>query len=262
MSRADAVHRGGSEVIVFGRRAVLEAIAEPRVEVGEIRVARGCPALFRGELAAACRRHGRPAPETADAAAVRALSGEPRHDQGVAARIRLSLVSDAEAFVAGLTGQAAKRPARMLALDGVTNPQNIGMIVRSAVASGVGGMLWPRVGCPWISGLIIKASAATIYRCSVAACHTLPEGLWALKRAGFTLCGLAANGATSLFDFVPPHRSAFILGGETGGISGEVNDLLDERLSIPMANGVESLNVAVAAGLVCFHVMRDAVRLR
>lgn len=256
MSRADAIHRGRAEVTVFGRRAVLEAIAEPSVEVLEVRVSREAPAPFRKDLAAACRERECPAPAMVEPAKLHEFSGEPRHDQGVAARVRLRAVIEIDTFIEGLTGPAAARPARVLALDGVTNPQNIGMIVRSALAAGMSAILWPLVGCPWINGLIIKASAGTIYRCPVVRCPTLAEGLWQLQSAGFTLAGLSADADQSLFDYPPPHRAAFILGGETQGLSPEVNDLLDAQLSIPMANYVESLNVAVAASLVCFHAAR------
>lgn len=256
MSRADAAGRGHAEVVVFGRRAVLEALAERAVEVLEVRAAKDAPAPFRKELGAACRERGAPSPELTDARGVSALSGEPRHDQGVAARVRLTRVMEVDAFAQSLTGANAKNPARVIALDGVTNPQNVGMIIRSAAAAGMSAILWPLVGSPWVNGLIVKSSASTIFRFPIVRCHTLSEGLWELKRAGFTLYGLAADGATSLFDCRPAHRGAFIMGGETEGLSRETLDLLDERVSIPMAAGVESLNVAVAAGLVCFHAAR------
>ncbi|HBS28835.1 MAG TPA: hypothetical protein DEB06_05165 [Phycisphaerales bacterium] len=126
------------------------------------------------------------------------------------------------------------------------------MVIRSAAAAGVSAMLWPRAGMPWVNGLVIKASAATVYRLPIVRCHTLPEGLFSLKRAGFTLFGLVAGAGESLFDAAPPHRACFVIGGEVSGISNEVLDLLDRRVSIPMAPGVESLNAAVAAAFVCY----------
>jgi 23S rRNA (guanosine2251-2'-O)-methyltransferase len=170
----------------------------------------------------------------------------------VVARIRLMNVTEVDAFTEGLTGAGAARPARVIALDGVTNPQNIGMIVRSAAAAGMDAILWPGAGSPWVSGLIIKASAATVYRFPIVRCHTLAEGLYELKAAGFTLFGLASGVGGNLFDLDAPHRAAFVVGSETEGLSPEIDGLMDERLSIPMAPGVESLNVAAAATLVCF----------
>jgi 23S rRNA (guanosine2251-2'-O)-methyltransferase len=81
----------------------------------------------------------------------------------------------------------------------------------------------------------------------------LTVGLATLQAAGFSCVGLEAGAAQSLFETKPTHRAAYVLGGETMGLSEDVRSLLDDRVSIPMAGPLESLNVAVAAGLVCFH---------
>ena len=243
--------RGQTHITVYGRRAVLEALAAKTVETIAVTVAQETPAPFRKELAGACRARG-VEPTVANFAEVGRLSGDARNDQGVVARIRLMNVTEVDAFVQGLTGAAAARPVRIIALDAVTNPQNIGMIVRSAAAAGIDAILWPGAGSPWVSGLIIKASAATVYGFAIIRCHTLAEGLYELKAAGFTLFGLASEAGANLFELRPPHRAAFVVGSETEGLSPEIDALMDERLSIPMAPGIESLNVAAAATLVCF----------
>lgn len=247
--------RGDSEIVIFGRRAVLEALVAPQVEVLEVRVARGVPVDFRGELTAACRRAEIPL-DLRGFDEVAELSRAGRHDQGVAARIRLLAVSEVESFLDGLKGPRARRPVRVLALDGVTNSQNVGMIVRSLVASECDALLWPCAGSPWVDGLVVKASAATVYRCPIVRCETLAEGLVALQAAGFQCLGLAREAEVNLFDWQPPHRVACVVGGETTGIGPAVGPLLDGWLRIPMARGVESLNVAVAAALVCFQAFR------
>jgi 23S rRNA (guanosine2251-2'-O)-methyltransferase len=248
--------KGDTEVVVYGRRSVLEALAAPRVEVSEVRVARSLPGPYSSELAQSCRRQGVEL-QSATYAEVRALSGEPRHDQGVVARVRLLGITSIEAYVASLTGPAARHPAQLLALDGITNPQNIGMIVRSVLASQIGAMLWPLSGSPWINGLIVKASASSIFRCPIIRCDTLAEGLYALKAAGFEIVGLARDSEEELFSFRPPHRSAYVVGSETVGVSAEIAALTDRWLSIAIHDEVESLNVAVAASLVCFHGRRS-----
>ncbi len=253
--------RGLTTITIFGRRAVLEALASETVEPESVAVAREVTGPFRKELAAACRTRGVEVRES-DFAEVGRLSGDQRHDQGVVARIRLMNVSEVDAFVESLTGRAASRPARVIALDGVTNPQNIGMILRSAAGAGFDAVLWPAAGSPWISGLIIKSSAAAAFRFPILRCATLAEGLCELAAAGFRIVGLVAEshdsgpGAADLFGFVPPHRAVFALGNEAAGLAPQTLALLDNRLTIPMRGGVESLNVAVAAGLVCFHAMR------
>lgn len=244
--------RGGSSLVVFGRRAVLEALEEPSVSVECVLIAREAAASIRKEIAAAARHRG----VDPEAVAWRELSeftGQPRHDQGVSAEVRLGNITTVEALTQGATGAAAGVPIRLLALDHVTNPQNVGMIVRSAVALGMSGLVWPTVGVPWINGLVVKSAAATIYRCPIVRVDgALEEALWALQARGFQVVGLAADADERLDEHVLPHRAVYVLGAEATGMTDAVAGTVDRTIRIPMAGGVESLNVAVAAALVCY----------
>jgi 23S rRNA (guanosine2251-2'-O)-methyltransferase len=251
--------RGDPNLTICGRRSVLEALASDLVEVERVMVSRTTPKPFRKELAAACRARGL-SPDEADARAVSDASRDPRHDQGVVARIRLVAVTDAQALVDTLKGARAKRPTRLLALENVTNPQNVGMIVRSVVAGALDGVLWPTGGAPWVSGLVVKASAGTLYRCPIVRCDSLEEGLWTLGRGGFEVVGLRAGDAEDLWTHAPAHRAVYTLGSETTGISEPIAALVDRWIAIPMPGPAESLNVAVTAGVVCMALARDAVQ--
>ncbi len=246
--------RGHRELIVFGRRAVLEALAQrpDDLAVVEVSVAKSTATSFRVDLERVCRERG-VALRSVTIGEVNALSEAPRHDQGVVARVALARVIEVETFVEQHTGRRARKPLRLLALDGVTNAQNVGMVVRTVVACGLDGMLWPRAGIPWIQGLVVKASASAVYRCNVLRCETLVEGLHALQGAGFEVLGLAHPGQARLFDHAPAHRSIFVAGSETEGLSESVRELCDATLEVPLVGPVESLNVAVAASLACFH---------
>jgi len=180
-------------------------------------------------------------------------TGAPRHDQGIAAKVRLLRVIEVEAFIDSTKGKHAREPSRILALDGVTNSQNVGMVVRSVVGAGLSGMLWPLVGQPWINGLVVRAAAGSIFECPIIRCDSLVAGLGQLQSAGFHCLALEAGAPRSLFSTTPSHREVFVLGSESSGLSEAVGNLIDERVAIPMAGSLESLNVAVAAGLVCFH---------
>lgn len=253
--------RGKTELTVYGRRAVLEALESPTVEVLRLAAVRQVPPAFREELLAACRQRGIE-PEAATPHEVGRLSGDPRNDQGIVARVQLLGVREAaELCAAGGTG-GPSGPVRLMALDNVTNPQNVGMIVRSVVASGLSGMLWPLAGSPWVNGLIVKSSASSIYRCPIFTTPALAAGLEELKRAGFRVCGLVAGAHAELFSHRPGPRAVYVVGSETEGISREIDSLIDERLSIPMEGGVESLNVAVAASLVCYQARAGAAQTR
>jgi len=243
-------HRGTPEITVYGRRAVMEALGAPSVSVTELRVAKETPAEFRKELRAI-------APDELEIAAVplaevNRLSRDKRNDQGVAARIRLGNIVDLEDVFALGKGRSARTPTRVLALDGLTNPQNIGMTVRSASAAGFDAVLWPTEGVPWINGLIIKSSASTIYGIPIAPCRSLEGSLPEFQSRGFSVCALDMSGSTSVFAYDPPHRCVAVVGSETAGIADSTRALADDLLSIPISERVESLNAAVAAGILCF----------
>jgi 23S rRNA (guanosine2251-2'-O)-methyltransferase len=237
---------------VFGRHPVWDAIRSQGVEVREVK-------LLKGRLTAdqrALRHEAVSAGIACEEISREALSrytGAPRHDQGIAARVRLMGVIEVDVFVEASKGRAARNPSRILALDGVTNSQNVGMVVRSVVGAGLDGILWPMMGQPWVNGLVVRAAAGSIFECPIIRCESLTTGLAALQAAGFSCIGLDAGAEHSLFSTSPPHRAVFVLGSEATGLSPDVRGLLDEHVSIPMAGALESLNVAVAAGLVCFH---------
>ncbi len=246
------LRRGTSEIIVFGRHPVEAALRSDGARVAGVQSVRARAAAERDALRRLCLERDVPYEEISRSA-MDAVTGAPRHDQGIAARVRLQRVMELDALLASTKGRAARQPMRVLALDGVTNSQNVGMIVRSLVAAGFDGLLWPMKGQPWVNGLVVRAAAGAIFECPIVLCDDLAAGLSLLQGAGFASFGLDAGAGRSLFALVPPHRAVFVLGSESQGLSPEVAAMLDERLSIPMAGRVESLNVAVAAGLVCYH---------
>jgi 23S rRNA (guanosine2251-2'-O)-methyltransferase len=102
--------------------------------------------------------------------------------------------------------------------------------------------------------LVIKASAGTVFRAPIIHCDELDHALPQLKRAGFGVAMLEAGATQSLFDYQPFAPTVFVFGSESDGVSQGTRELTDTRVSIPMQNGVESLNVAVTAALVAFHL--------
>ncbi len=251
MTRRDA-HRGEPEIVVFGRHSVAEALRSEGAQVLRLAIARGHSAADRK----AFRRHAHEFEVPLDEISrgeMNRLTGAARHDQGIAARVRLLRVMELDAYLASRSGAAARRPARVVGLDGVTNSQNVGMVVRSVVGAGLDGLLWPLVGQPWVNGLVVRAAAGAIFECPILRCDSIELALAALHAAGFTSYGLDAGAETSLFSAAPPHRAVFILGAETMGLSEGVRGQLDRLVGIPMGGRLESLNVAVAAGLVAFH---------
>lgn len=174
------------------------------------------------------------------------LSKNKKQDQGVALDIRCPSFMSIEQFLSAPIDSAT----RVLALDGVTNPQNVGMIIRSAVASGIGGILYPRKGVASLGPLVIKASAGTLFKAPIISCETLAPALRQCLENGLDIVALDGAAPDSLFGDRPSRAAVYVLGGETHGVSDATRSLATRSLSIPMAGGVESLNVAVTAALI------------
>ena len=138
-------------ITVYGRKPVLEALDDEGLRVDKVVLAEG----LRGEpvraiLAAALAR-GVPV-RRASAHRVKVLAGNGRHDQGVLADVVAPRMAPVEEFLAG---RHAAAPGAVLVLDAVTNPANVGMLLRTATAAGLDGVLLPRRGVPAIDPLVV-----------------------------------------------------------------------------------------------------------
>jgi 23S rRNA (guanosine2251-2'-O)-methyltransferase len=235
---------------VYGRKPVLEALNDPDLRVDKVILAD----TVRGEGAADIQRAARAAGvpvQRASAHRVKVLAGNGKQDQGVLADVVAPRMRPLSAVLS-----AAPLPARVLVLDGITTSANVGMILRTATAAGFGGIVVPRRGVAALDPLVVKASAGVAFRAPVLRCATAAEAAGMLSHAGYRLYGLGASGGEPLFEAKLPDRAAFVLGGETAGISAEVAALLTGLLSIPMPGDVESLNVSAAAAVLCFELVR------
>ena len=138
---------------------------------------------------------------------------------------------------------------KLIALDGIQNPQNLGMIIRSCAAGFVDGIILPKRSSSKISPLVMKSSAGTLFKLPIYYCNSLEDVLDSLDADIYTL---SSHAKESIYDIAPAQRSVFVLGNESEGVSKDVNSLCTKSISIPMQRGVESLNVAVTASLIAF----------
>ncbi len=241
---------------VYGRNAVFEALSDASVICQRLHWATSNKnsAATQRILDAAAKRDV-PVRDHTRATLAR-ISKNGKQDQGVALDIHCPSFGTLEA----LAEEIPKKSLRLLALDGITNPQNLGMIIRAAVAGGIDGILYPRRGIAALGPLVIKSSAGTLFRAPLIQCDRLCPALEQLQGLGLAVASLEGDGDTSVFDYVAERGVVYVLGGETEGVSKEVSCLADVRLTIPMARGVESLNVAVAAALVAYqgYLSRDS----
>jgi len=237
-------------VTVYGRKPVMEALADGALVVDKVVLADNAHGPAVREILDTAAGRGVPV-RRASAHRVKVLAGNGRHDQGVLADVVAPRMRPLKAFLSQVPARAS-----VLVLDQITNPANVGMILRTATAAGLDGVVLPRRGVPGVDPLVVKASAGVAFHAPVLRCATAAEACDALGAAGFMLLGLAADAGTSVFTAPLPDRCAFVLGNETSGVSDAVRAAVSRWLSIPMAGGVESLNVASAAAVLCFELVR------
>ncbi len=240
-------------VTVYGRKPVLEALCDPGLTVDKVVIADPARGSSVDQIVDAATARGVPV-QYASAHRVKVLAGNGRHDQGVLADVVAPRMRTVDAALSAGLGTG---PAGLLVLDRLTNPANVGMILRTATAAGLDGVVLPRRGVPAIDPLVVKASAGVAFHASVLRAATAQQACHRLAEAGFAVLGLAGTAPTSLFGPAAPRRVAYVLGNETSGLSAEVRTELTGWVSIPMTGRVESLNVASAAAVVCFEWVRQ-----
>jgi 23S rRNA (guanosine2251-2'-O)-methyltransferase len=256
-ARRDGDRQGRSPkdtfITIYGRMPVLEVLQDDSLQVDKLIVADNAHGDNLDRILALARRRGVPV-RTAPPHRVKMLAGNGKQDQGILADV----VAPRMRTIGEFTERVPRGRCHVLVLDGVNNPQNVGMIIRTATAAGLAGVVLPRAGSPDIDPLVIKASAGVAFRAPVIRSRTGAEAAQELSRAGFRVYGLSGAARTSLYAEPVPDRAAFVLGNETGGVAEQTADWVEAWLSIPMAGGVESLNVATAAAVVCFDLVRRA----
>jgi 23S rRNA (guanosine2251-2'-O)-methyltransferase len=236
-------------LVVYGANAVLELLRSG-APVTQVHLA---ASARLAELSAAAAARGVRV-VGADAGALQSVAGSPHH-QGAVAETPPFAYAPLDELVADDCHTA-------LVLDGVQDPRNLGAVLRTARAVGVGGVVLPRDRSAGVTPVVATASAGMVFGLRVARVPNLVRAMEALKGAGFWLVGLVPTGGTSLFELDPPSRPALVVGGEGDGIRPLVRKACDFLVTIPMADGVESLNVSVAAGIALYGVLRPGARGR
>jgi 23S rRNA (guanosine2251-2'-O)-methyltransferase len=148
-------------------------------------------------------------------------------------------------------------PPLLVALDGVTDPRNLGAVIRSAAAFGAGGVLVPQRRSAGVTAVAWRTSAGMAARLPVAMATNLTRTLRDWAGRGLMIIGLDADGTMELDDLpLATGPLVVVLGSEGRGLSRLVRETCDATVSIPMAAGVESLNASVAASVVLAEVAR------
>jgi 23S rRNA (guanosine2251-2'-O)-methyltransferase len=240
---------GGDQV--EGRRAVLELLTVGKRRIRKIRIADG----------------QEPSPQLDE---IERLAGGRRIPLETVPRVRFD--AEAKTFAPqGVMASAAPVPLGELAqlaaprrgspfllvVAGVTDPQNLGALLRSAACAGVTGVVLARHRAAHLSPSVVKVAAGAIEHLNFCVVGGIPAALAELTRADVFTIGLAADGDRSLYDLTLGDAGvALVVGGEERGLAPLVRRRCDEVVAIPQHGGVASLNVAAAGAVACFELAR------
>jgi 23S rRNA (guanosine2251-2'-O)-methyltransferase len=150
------------------------------------------------------------------------------------------------------------RALRLLVLDGVEDPRNLGACLRTADAAGIDAVVVPKDHSAKLTPAAVKTSTGAAETVPVYRAANLARALAWLKEAGVWVVGADAGAPRSLYEAKLGPPVAMVLGGEGRGVRRLTRDLCDELVYIPMRGSVESLNVSVATGIVLFELLRQA----
>lgn len=182
----------------------------------------------------------------------------PKGHQSVAALAREKQFAELDELLGA--ARMKGEPALLVAADGIEDPRNLGAIMRSALAAGAHGMILQKHRCPPIGPELFKASAGAAWHLPVSMHSNIKYALDRLADEGLLILG-AESGVG-----IPPWQAelarplVLVLGGEDTGMRKVVRQRCDLMLSLPMAPGISSLNVSVAAGVFLFEILRQRGR--
>lgn len=233
---------------LYGRHAVRAALANPERAVRRVLIARGADPLPDGAF---------PAAETVTREAIEAHLVSGAVHQGIAAEVA---PLDQPALEDVIDRVAGRDSVRLVALDRVTDPQNIGAVLRSAAVFGASGVILPDRHAPEETGALAKAASGALESVPLVRVTNLVRALEALKTAGFWCFGLDSAAETPIEQAPDAPRAVLVMGAEGAGLRRLTRETCDVLVRIGGTGGLASLNVSNAAAVALYALSRPADR--
>ena len=251
-------HRGArhdDRYWIYGRHAVLAALANPRRRCHRLLVSEREDPELDAALAAAAEAAGIPRPEAESCTRPDLLTVLPEGavHQGLA--LRVSPLREPGLDIAW-RDLGPDEAASVVVLDQATDPRNIGAILRSAAAFGARAVVVQTRHAPEETGTLAKAASGALERVPLVRVINLARAIEELKEAGFWCVGLDGRADALLGDTDPGAKAALVLGSEGSGLRRLVREACDMLARIPIAEGVESLNLSNAAAVALYDLAR------
>ena len=239
---------------LWGRHAVLAAITNPERRIAALYATEDAASELEQAIAAlpADRRADMPAITTSDRRRLDALQpggdGDKAVHQGIVAAVWPLDAPDLEELLAMVGGS----PVRLFLLDQLSDPRNVGAIMRSALALGARAIISTHRNAPDESGALARAAAGALETIPMIRVVNLARAIERLQEAGIEVAGLAAEGETPVSDLAQIPRLAIALGAEGAGLRHLTRRHCDRLVRIDISKDSESLNVSIAAAIALY----------
>lgn len=238
--------------MIEGRNAVIEALRAGR-SIDKIFLAKGDVDKTLGHIASKARAVGVVVVEC-DRRKLDFMSATHAH-QGVIALCAVREYCTVDDILA-LAAEREEKPF-VIVCDEISDPHNLGAIIRSAECAGAHGVVIPKRRSAGLTAIVDKASAGAAEHMLIARVPNLPAALDTLKSRGLWVYGTAADGQSGLWDTDFTGPMALVIGSEGDGMGRLVRESCDFTVSLPMKGKVSSLNASAAAGIVMYEVLRQ-----
>ncbi|WP_338000211.1 23S rRNA (guanosine(2251)-2'-O)-methyltransferase RlmB [Alicyclobacillus sp. ALC3] len=234
---------------VAGRRPVLEVLRAGRA-INKLLIAEGAEGGSLAEIVGKAKAAGVlmqkvPRPHLST------IAGEGH--QGVVAYVAAHEYADLTDVMSRQTGQ----PPLVVLLDEVSDPHNLGAVLRTAEGAGAQGVVIPKRRAVPLTGTVAKAAAGALEYLPVARVANLNQAIDQLKKAGYWVVGSTAESGTPYTEVDYKGKIALVVGSEGQGISRLVRERCDYLVNLPMHGKVQSLNASVAAGVLMYEIVRQ-----
>ena len=238
--------------VIEGRNAVTEAI-RAGAAIDKIYLLKGEGDSALGHIASAAREQGVVVVNT-DRRKLDAMSRTHAH-QGVIALAAVREYASVDDILAA--AQAKNEPPLIVVCDELSDPHNLGAVIRTADAAGAHGVIIPKRRSAGLTAVVGKTSAGAVAHVPVARVPNLPALLKELKEAGVWVFGTAAEGTSTLYQADLKGPAAIVIGSEGDGMGRLVRENCDFIVSIPMRGKINSLNASAAAAVLLYEAVRQ-----
>lgn len=238
--------------IIEGRNAVIEALRVGR-SIDKIFIAKGETDKTLGHIASKAREAGIVVAD-ADRRKLDNMSVTKAH-QGVIALVGVNEYCSVDDILA-LAAERSEAPF-VIVCDEVSDPRNLGAIIRSAECAGAHGVIIPKRRSAGLTAIVGKASAGAAEHMRIARVSNIPAALKELKDKGLWVYGAAAGGSSELWSTDFTGAMALVIGSEGDGIGRLVRENCDFIVNIPMVGKINSLNASAAASIIMYEVLRQ-----